>query len=189
MSRGTLALLALLALAALAGVWVFNRLIALRNRAENAWSDIDVQLKRRWDLIPNLVNAVRGYAAHERQTFEKTTEARTRAQQAGASPQRAVAENELSHQTAHLLALAEAYPDLKADDLFRSLSRSLIEVENDIQSARRYYNAVVRDYNTAIRQFPTVMLAGPLGFRAREFFELDSATEAAAPRVDLKEPA
>ncbi len=170
------------------GIAVFNRLVGLRNRARGSWSDIDVQLKRRHDLIGNLVETVKGYAAHERTTLDEVTTARSRAESArdAAGPEEAGrAESALSGRVRGLFALAEAYPDLKASDRFLDLQRSLAEVENDIQNARRYYNAVVRDLNTRIQSVPDVLLARPLGFKEREFFELKDASEAAAPRVDL----
>ncbi|MEE8171283.1 MAG: LemA family protein [Phycisphaerae bacterium] len=171
--------------AALYAVVVFNRLVSLRSRANNAWSDIDVQLKRRWDLIPRLVETVRGYAAHESQTLERTMQARNAAARAQTPGAHGAAESHLSGCSFQILALAEAYPDLKADELFRSLHDDLVDVEDHLQSARRYYNAVVRDLNTAIQRFPAVFIARPFRFRPYEFFELESSAEAAAPRVRL----
>jgi len=183
--------LVLLAVAAVLvwGIVIFNRLVGLRNRARGSWSDIDVQLKRRHDLIGNLVETVKGYAAHERTTLEEVTQARSRAESARdtARPGEAGrAETALTGRVRGLFAVAEAYPDLKASDRFLDLQRSLSTVENDIQNARRYYNAVVRDLNTRIESVPDVLVARPFGFREREFFELDDAGEAAAPRVDLE---
>ena len=166
----------------------FNRLVGLRNRAQAAWSDIDVQLKRRHDLVGNLVETVKGYAAHERNTLESVTTARTRAETARsqALPARAgEAEQVLTGEVGRLFALAEAYPDLKASDRFLDLQRALVEVEDALQNARRYYNAVVRDLNTRIQTFPDLFIARPLGFREREFFELEDRSEALAPHVDL----
>jgi LemA protein len=180
-------LIALAAALVLYVVWIFNRLIALRVRAGNAWSDIDVQLKRRWDLLPPLVETVRGYATHESRTLEETVAARSRAQQAERPAARAGAEAQVSRQVVQLFALAEAYPDLKASEMFRSLHDQLVEVEDHLQSARRYYNAVVRDYNTLLTQFPHRLAAAAFRFQPREFFELESAAEAAAPIVKLKE--
>lgn len=165
------------------GLWTFNRLIALRTRADNAWSDIDVQLKRRWDLVPRLVDTVRGYASHEQQTLERATRARAGAQQASSLDQRAEAESMLGDATVRLLAIAEAYPELKASDLFLRLQGELVDVEDHLQHARRYYNAVVRDLNTAIAQFPPSIIAGLAGFKQREFFGLDDPAEAGAPSV------
>lgn len=183
---------ALLVVAALvpivAVVLLFNRLVGLRNRAATAWSDIDVQLKRRHDLVENLVEVVKGYARHERQTLEEVTVARTRAEGArvaGAPAQAGQAEGDLGGRIRTLFALAEAYPDLKASDQFLTLHRALVDVEDKIQNARRYYNAVVRDLNTRIQSLPDLLVARPLGFGERQFFELDSADERAAPHIDL----
>lgn len=167
---------------------VFNRLVQLRNRAAGSWSDIDVQLKRRHDLVANLVEAVKGYTHHERQVLEKVTAARTTAEgaRAGGHPGAAgAAESKLSGEVGRLFALAEAYPDLKASEQFASLQRALTDVEDDLQNARRYYNAVVRDLNTRIQSFPDLIIARPLGFREREFFSLDDRREAVSPRVEL----
>ena len=166
-------------------VWVFNRLVALRTRAENAWSDIDVQLKRRWDLLPRLVETVRGYAGHEARTLEQVTEARARAQAAGSVAERDRAETDLATGTVRLVALAEQYPALRADELFRSLHDQLVDVEGALQSARRYYNAVVRDMNTLIRVFPANLVARPFRFAPRDFFQLEPG-EAGLPSVNLE---
>lgn len=169
--------------------FLFNRLVGLRNRAAGAWSDIDVQLKQRHDLVHNLVETVRGYAKHERETLAQVSEARAAADGArrtGGPAGAGAAESHLSHGIARLFAVAEAYPDLKASDGFRSLHLALIAVEDKIQNARRYYNAVVRDYNTRIQSVPDMIVARPLGFSEREFFQLDSAAEAAVPRVDVQ---
>jgi LemA protein len=178
----------ILTLVVIAIGWLFNRLIGLRNRAASAWSDIDVQLKQRHDLIRNLVETVKGYAAHERTTLEEITQARAGAEGArelGAPGVAGVAESHLSRGIGRLFALVEAYPDLRASDGFRQLHRSLVEVEDKLQNARRYYNAVVRDLNTRIQSFPDLLVARLFRFGEREFFELDSAAEAAVPRVDL----
>ena len=178
----------IIALVVLWAIIMFNRLVGLRNRAEGAWSDIDVQLKRRHDLVGNLVETVKGYAAHERNTLESVTTARSRAEAArsNARPSRAgEAEQALSGEVGRLFALAEAYPDLKASDRFLDLQRALVEVEDALQNARRYYNAVVRDLNTRIQTFPDLFLARPLGFREREFFQLEDRAEALAPRVEM----
>jgi LemA protein len=177
------------AAAALLLVFMFNRLIGLRNRAASAWSDIDVQLKRRHDLVGNLVEVVKGYAAHERSTLEEITEMRTRAQTVlgGGSPGEAgKSESVLAHRIGKLFAVVESYPELKASDSFLTLHRALVDVEDHIQNARRYYNAVVRDLNTRIQSFPDMTVASLFRFREREFFELDSAAEAAVPRFDLE---
>jgi LemA protein len=150
---------------------IYNGLIRLKNRVDEAWSDIDVQLKRRYDLIPNLVSTVKGYAAHEKEVFEKVTEARTRAMGAGTTADKAAAENMLSQTLKSLFAVAEAYPDLKANQNFLELQRELTDTEDKIQASRRFYNGNVRDFNTKIQVFPNNIFAGMLGFTAREFFE------------------
>ena len=175
-------LIVLLALA-LWGVLTYNRLITLRNRTDESWSDIDVQLKRRYDLIPNLVNTVKGYAAHESGVFEKVTEARTRAMSAGTPDARVEAENALSGTLKSLFAVAENYPDLKANQGFLELQKELSDTENKIQSARRFFNANVRDFNTQIESFPTNLAAPALGFTKRDFFELEE--EAATKPVEV----
>ena len=185
-----MALLALLVLVALvlAGVGIYNGLVGLRNRAEGAWSDIAVQLKRRHDLVGNLVETVKGYATHERQTLEQVIVARNRAADTtkGGGPREAgPAENILSATLRTVFALAEAYADLKASQNFLDLQRSLESLEAEIQSARRYYNAVVRDYNTRIQSVPSVFVARPFGFTEREFFELSGPSEAQAPKVQF----
>jgi LemA protein len=152
-------------------VAVYNGLIRLKNRVDEAWSDIDVQTKRRYDLIPNLVNTVKGYASHEKEVFEKVTEARTRAMGAQSAVDKAQAENALSQTLKSLFAVAEAYPDLKANQNFLELQRELTDTEDKIQASRRFYNGNVRDFNTKIQVFPNNIFAGILGFSAREFFE------------------
>ena len=169
----------------LLAVSLYNRLVRLKNGAEGAWSDIDVQLKRRWELIPNLVETVKGYARHEQGTFEKVTAARTQAMQAQTPGQHAAAEANLQGVLKSLFAVAESYPELRANENFLGLQRELSGLEDAIQNARRYYNAVVRDLNTAIESFPGNLLAGPFGFGKREYFELDSAAERAAPKVSF----
>jgi LemA protein len=151
----------------------YNALVRLKNRVDEAWSDIDVQLKRRYDLIPNLVNTVKGYASHEKEVFEKVTEARTRAMGAGSAADKAQAENALSQTLKSLFAVAESYPDLKANQNFLELQRELTDTEDKIQAARRFYNGNVRDFNTKIQVFPNNMIAGSLGYAAREFFEAE----------------
>ena len=153
----------------------YNGLVRLRNRIDNAWSQIDVQLKRRYDLIPNLVNTVKGYAAHERGVFESVTQARANAINAQGPAQQAEAENVLSGALKSLFAVAENYPELKASEEFTQLQGSLSQTEDTIQNARRYYNAVVRDLNTKIQSFPTNILAGMFGFQQRQFFEVAAA--------------
>jgi len=156
---------------------LYNGLIKLKNRVDESWSDIDVQLKRRYDLIPNLVQTVKGYAKHERELFEKVTQARSQAMQAQNMHDKAKAENMLSETLKSLFAVAENYPDLKASANFAQLQDELSDTENKIQAARRFYNGLVRDYNTKIQIFPNNLFAGMLGFGQREFFEVDSEDE------------
>ena len=165
---------------------MYNRLVTLRQRVKEAWADIDVQLKRRWDLIPNLVETVKGYAAHERSTFEAVTQARAQAIAAatGGSPeQRAQAENALGGALLNLRAVAEAYPELQAVQEFKDLSENLTATEDKIAFARRFYNGNVRDYNTALMTFPTNLLGGMFGFTPEQYFELTDAAERAVPQV------
>jgi LemA protein len=169
-------------------VGLYNSLVRLNVQCDNAWADIDVQLKRRYDLVPNLVESVKGYAAHEKGTLEAVINARNRAMSATGPADKAQAENVLSGALKSLFALAEAYPQLRAVESFTSLQNSLSEIEDTVQNARRYYNAVVRDLNIKIQQFPTNMVAGMLGFRTREFFELTSAAEREAPKVTFNTP-
>src|SRR3989442_2497490 len=150
---------------------MYNSLVQLRVRADSAWSDIDVQLKRRHDLIPNLVETVKGYAAHEKGTFENIAKFRSQAMQASSPADKAAAENQLTGALKSLFAVAENYPELKASEEFTQLQGSLSQTEDTIQNSRRYYNAVVRDLNTKIQSFPTNILAGMLGFQQRQFFE------------------
>lgn len=166
-------ILGIIAVLAIWAVAIYNGLIRLKNRVDEAWSDIDVQLKRRYDLIPNLVNTVKGYAAHEKEVFEKVTEARTRAMGAQSAHDKAQAENMLSQTLKSLFAVAEAYPDLKANQNFLELQRELTDTEDKIQASRRFYNGNVRDFNTKIQVFPNNIFAGMLGFAAREFFEAE----------------
>jgi LemA protein len=165
-------------------VWTYNRLVGLSRRADGAWSDIDVQLKRRWDLVPSLVETVKGYTSHESKTLRDVVNARSQATQAESISQRSVSEGGLSSAVSRLFAVAEAYPDLKASEGFRGLQKSLIEIEDNVQYARRYYNAVVRDLNTLTETFPSTLVASASGFSQRPFFQLDDA-ERAAPRVDF----
>jgi LemA protein len=166
------------------GVAVYNSLVKLKNQAENAWSDIDVQLKRRHDLIPNLVETVRGYATHEQRTLQVVIDARSQAVTAAGPAERGRAEATLTGALGSVFALAEAYPELRASDGFRQLHTSLSRLEEDISQARRYYNAVVRDYNTRIGQVPTNVVAKAFRFQEREFFQIDRE-ERAAPTVRL----
>ena len=156
--------LAVVALLVVGLVLLYNRLVRLRNRVDNAWSQVDVQLRRRYDLIPNLVETVKGYAAHERETFEAVTAARTRAQQAQGPAEQGAAEGILGQALGRLFAVAEAYPELRATENFQQLQTELSETENKIQVARQVYNDTVLTYNTAIQTFPALLVAGPLGF-------------------------
>lgn len=163
---------------------VFNSLIKKRNTVSNAWADVDVQLKRRYDLVPNLVEAVRGYMGHEAKVFESVTEARTRAMSAGTSDDKAKAENELSSTLKTLFAVSENYPELKANQNFLALQGELSNLENDIQSARRYYNAAVREFNNSITVFPAMIVAKLFGFGSKEFFGAEEA-EKVVPKVGV----
>ena len=164
---------------------IYNGLIRFRNRTDEAWSDIDVQLKRRYDLIPNLVNTVKGYAQHERELFEKVTKARTAAMGAQDPSEKAEAENMLSGTLKSLFAVAENYPDLKANENFLELQRELSDTENKIQAARRFYNGNVRDFNTKIQVFPNNLIAGTLNFKEYDFFELEGEEAKEPVKVDL----
>jgi LemA protein len=157
-------------------VVLYNRLVSLRVRSENAWSDIDVQLKRRSDLVPNLVNTVKGYANHERETLEAVTQARTRAvsAQTGTPAQRAQAEGELTNALRGLTVAVEAYPQLQSSANFRDLQQQLAIIEDAVQNARRYYNAVVRDFNTAISTVPSNFVAAPMNLKELEFFQAEA---------------
>jgi len=161
-----------IALLLYAGV-TFNQLIAERNQVRAAWADIDVQLQRRHDLVPQLAATVKGYADHERATLSAITELRTRAQAANSMAERAQIEAQIGAQATQLLALQERYPDLKASGNFLQLQRDLVEVEDHLQYARRFYNGAVRQFNTHIQHFPELLLAGPFGFRAQDFFQAD----------------
>jgi LemA protein len=169
-------------------IGIYNSLVRLRVQCDNAWADIDVQLKRRYDLIPNLVESVKGYAAHEKGTLEAVINARNRAMTASGPADKAQAENMLSGALKSLFALAEAYPQLRAVESFTSLQSSISQIEETVQNARRYYNAVVRDLNIKIQQFPTNIFAGMFGFGAREFFEVTAAAEREAPKVSFNRP-
>jgi len=169
-------------------IGMYNGLVRLKVQCDNAWADIDVQLKRRYDLIPNLVETVKGYAAHEKDTLEGVINARNRAMTATSPGEKAEAENMLSGALKSLFALAEAYPQLRAIESFTSLQNSLSQIEDTVQNARRYYNAVVRDLNTKIEQFPTNIFANMLGFKERQFFEVTAAAEREAPKVSFTAP-
>ena len=180
--------LVILAVVLLLIVWViaiYNRLVRSRNRVDNSWAQIEVQLKRRHDLIPNLLETVKGYAAHERGTFEAVTQARTAAQQAQGPAAAAQAEGLLSQALGRLFAVAEAYPDLKASQNFLELQAQLSDTENKIAVSRQVYNDTVLTYNNAIQTFPAVMLANSFGFSKREFFEVEDAGDRAVPQVSF----
>lgn len=167
---------------------VYNGLVKSKIRVDEAWSDITVQLKRRIDLIPNLVETVKGYAKHEKSVFEEVTKARTAMMNAeGDVAATAKADNMMESALKSIFAVAEAYPDLKANTNFQDLQAELVDTEDKIQASRRFYNAAVRDYNTKLQVFPTVLFAGMLGFSKRDFFELDEAEQAKAEKpVDVK---
>ncbi len=178
-------LLAIIAVVVLWFVFAYNGFVTFVNRAKEAWADIDVQLKRRYDLIPNLVNTVKGYATHESTAFEKVTEARSRAMGAQTPGEHAQAENMLSGTLKSLFAISEAYPELKANQNFLALQNELSDTENKIQSARRFYNSNVRDLNTKIEMFPGNLIAGMFHFSKMEFFDLDEGDAAKNP-VEVK---
>src|SRR6202022_2491294 len=166
----------------------YKSVVRLKVPRDNAWADIDVQLKRRYDLIPNLVETVKGYAGHEKGTLEAVINARNRAMTATGPGDKAQAENMLSGALKSLFALSEAYPQLRAVESFTSLQNSLTQIEDNPQTPRRYYNAVVRDLNTKIQQFPTNIFANMLGFKPREFFEVSAPAEREAPKVSFSAP-
>ena len=166
-------------------VGIYNGMVRSRNKVDEAWSGIDVQLKRRHDLVPNLIETVKGYAAHEREVLTAVTEARTRAQAASTPAQASAAEGMLGQALGRLFAVAEAYPDLKASENFRQLQAELSGLETEIASARRVYNGNVQDYNTRIQTFPAVVFAGMFGFTQREFFEIEDAAERDVPNVSF----
>ncbi|HEX9095298.1 MAG TPA: LemA family protein [Candidatus Dormibacteraeota bacterium] len=187
MSVGWIIVLAIVVVVVLFLVLTYNRLVTLRQRVKEAFSDIEVQLKRRHDLIPNLVETVKGYAAHERGVFDEVTQARAGAIAAGAKgpQQQAAAEDMLTGALRSLFAVAEAYPQLQAVQEFKDLSENLRDTEDKIQFSRRFYNAQVRDYNTALQTFPTVLLANSLGFMASEYFEVEAPSDREVPKVSF----
>jgi LemA protein len=185
MSIAVIVLIVLLVVIALYAMATFNRIVRLRNQSEEAFSDIDVQLKRRHDLIPNLVETVKGYAAHERQTFENVTAARANAVAAHGPQQQAQAENALTGALRQLFAVAENYPELKASQNFLELQNELTDTEDKIQASRRFYNMTVRDLNTKIQQFPASLIARMANAQEREFFELEDAGDRAVPTVSF----
>jgi LemA protein len=171
--------LGILALVVIVGIFIYNSLVRSNVRVEEAWSDITVQLKRRYDLIPNLINTVKGYASHEREVLQNVTEARANAMNAQGTPkEQAKSENVFQDTLKSLFAVSESYPDLKADQNFKALQDELVDTEDKIQAARRFYNGSARDLNIKIQSFPNIVFAGPLGFKEREFFEVDDAETA-----------
>lgn len=166
-------------------VWTFNKLVSHRNQLREAWSGIDVQLKRRHDLVPNLVECVKGYRGHEQTVFENVAHARSLAQSAQGISSASAAENELTRGLRSVFALAEAYPDLKATQNFQQLSASLVEIEDNIQYARRYYNGSVRDFNNVAQTFPSLLVARAFNFMPADFFEIETVTERLTPQVKL----
>ncbi|MBV9074010.1 MAG: LemA family protein [Acidobacteria bacterium] len=179
----TIVVVAIIVVIALFLIVSYNGLAGLRVRADSSWSDIDVQLKRRHDLIPNLVETVKGYAAHEKGTFENIARYRSAAMSATTVDEKAQAEGQLTQALRGLLAVAENYPQLRASEQFTSLQSSLTETEDAIQNSRRYYNAVVRDLNTKIATFPSNLVAGMFGFQPRQFFQTETAEDRATPAV------
>jgi LemA protein len=180
-----LIIVGLLVLIGVIYILVRNSIIAERNRVDEAWSGIDVQLKRRHDLVPNLVESVKGYATHERATFEKVTQARAAAMQASGPAEASKAETALSQALGGLRVVAEQYPDLRATENFQQLQRQLSELEDEIQASRRIYNSNVQDYNTTIQQFPMSIAAKQGGFTDKPFFEIGDAAEREAPQVSF----
>lgn len=181
-------LLAVLGVVVVIALWVigiYNGLVRLRNAMQNAWSQIDVQLKRRHDLIPNLVETVKGYATHERETLENVTKARQQAVQAAGVAQAAQAENMLTQALGRLFAVAEAYPDLKANQNFMQLQEELTSTENKIGFARQFFNDQVMQYNNRIQMFPSNIVAGAFNFKQGEFFEIENVAEREAPKVSF----
>ena len=180
-----LGIVALVLLVAVLLITLYNRLVRLRNRAENAWAQVDVQLRRRYDLIPNLVETVKGYASHERTTFEEVTKARTAAQQAQTVQEQAKAENILTEAIGRLFAVAEQYPELRATENFQQLQGQLEETEGKIAVSRQVYNDAVLTYDTALETVPTNIVGNMFSFKAREYFEVEEPAAREAPRVQF----
>lgn len=179
-------ILAIIAVLVLWFIITYNGFVIIRNRVEEAWADIEVQLKRRYDLIPNLINTVKGYAAHESSVFEKVTEARSHAMQAGTAADHAKAEGELTGALKSLFAISEAYPDLKANTNFLELQRELSDTENKIQAARRFYNGNVRDYNTKLDTAPSNVVGKLFSFTSKEYFDIpDDGVESQPVQVNF----
>ena len=178
-------LLGVIVVAVVVVIGMYNGLVRLKVQCDNAWSDIDVQLKRRYDLIPNLVETVKGYAAHEKGTLEGVVAARNQAMTAEGPAAKAQAEGMLTSALRQVFALAEAYPQLRAVESFNQLQQTLNQIEDSVQNARRYYNAVVRDFNTKILVFPSNIIANMFNFKAREFFEISAPAEREVPKVSF----
>ena len=176
----------LLVLAAVAGVWIYNRLVRDRNQVRAAWSDIDVQLKRRHELVPRLVSCVKAYADFEKATLLAVTELREQSMATPELPQKAALEDAIHTGLHKLIVVAEAYPELKADENFRQLQAELTDTEDQIQYARRFYNGAVRLFNTRVQSFPDLLLARPLGFETADYFEIDDAAARVTPTVGLR---
>jgi LemA protein len=189
MNPTTIVILVVVGIVVLLILWVafiYNALVRGRNHCDEAWSGIDTELKRRYDLIPNVVNTVKGYAAHERETLERVTQARNAAVASQGSPaSQAKDENVLVDSLKRLLAVVESYPDLKASEGFLKLQHELVNTEDRIQRARRFYNGNVREYNNRVQVVPSALIARPFGFKEREFFEIEAAVERAAPVVKM----
>jgi LemA protein len=181
-------IVALLLLAGLSYILFRNSIISSRNRCDEAWSGIDVQLKRRHDLVPNLVESVKGYATHEQSTFEKVTQARAAAMQASGPEEASKAEGQLTAALGGLRVVAEQYPELRATENFQQLQRQLSELEDEIQASRRIYNSNVQSFNTKIQQFPGSIIANQGGFTAKPFFEIGDAAERETPQVSFSQP-
>lgn len=177
---GIIVVVVLLAIAA-----IFNKLVVLKNRAKEAWADIDVQLKRRYNLIPNLVNAVKGYATHERELFEKVTQARSQAMNAQGTEAKGKAENMLSDTLKSLFAVVENYPDLKASENFKHLQEELVDTEDKVQASRRFYNNNVKSLNIKIESFPSNIIAKAFNYKKMDLFELAVPGEREAPKVEF----
>jgi LemA protein len=164
---------------------IYNRFVKLKNMVDEAWSGVDVQLKRRWDLVGNLVETVKGYASHEKEVFEEVARLRNQMNSASSVAERAQVENGLTQTLRSLFAVAEAYPQLRASENFSELQRTLGELEDQIQLARRYYNGTVRDYNIMVDSFPSLIVARTMGYSKRDFFQLEDPSERTAPKVSF----
>jgi len=178
-------LLIIIVVVAVMAIGIYNSLVQLRNRCENSWAQVDVQLKRRYDLIPNLVETVKGYAKHEKEVFQKVTEARTSAMNAGSVKDQGMAENQLSGALKSLFAVAESYPDLKANQNFLMLQEELAGTESKIAYARQFYNDTVMKFNTKQQVFPANIIAGMFGFKEREYFEIEEPEAREAVKVEF----